>query len=461
MNGRVNGLADALSFVSEQDLLDFVQTQRWYGAKGRTATGLSILDQGVLRTEDPVLVDALVEIRYDAGSHDVYQLLIGPHEEGDAIAATDDDRRAVDALSVPLFARELVKLTRRATTIATDGGTMDFSHSDALGAADSELGDVRPLGVEQSNSSVVLGERLILKAYRRLEAGVNPELEMLRFLGQCGFENVPELRGWWTYTGPPMSATLGIVQRFLPDAKDGWTLALDELGPAPEAFLDRVERLGEVIGAMHVALASDPDDPAFSPEEAGAETISLLAATMDDEIAQVFFHLPDDDALAPIAGQGDAIRDLLRSLVTLGPGGRLIRQHGDLHLGQVLWSNGDWMVVDFEGEPARTLPERRRKRSPLRDVAGMLRSFDYAASIANVGDGEIPERARRAFLDGYLGAVSRAGILPPTTEATERLIGLFELEKVVYELRYELAHRPDWVGVPVAAISRMLERAGA
>jgi maltokinase len=139
----------------------------------------------------------------------------------------------------------------------------------------------------------------------------------------------------------------------------------------------------------------------------------------------------------------------------------LIRNHGDLHLGQVLWAGGDWVVVDFEGEPARPLSERRRKRSPLRDVAGMLRSFAYAASVtggAEDGADEFEERARAAFLSGYYGAVQPAGILPRSLDETERLIRIFELEKAVYELRYELAHRPDWVEVPVAGIVRLLER---
>ena len=136
---------------------------------------------------------------------------------------------------------------------------------------------------------------------------------------------------------------------------------------------------------------------------------------MDDEIGDVFLRLPDDDALAPIAGRGDGIRELLRGLAALGSTGRLIRNHGDLHLGQVLWAGGDWVVVDFEGEPARPLSERRRKRSPLRDVAGMLRSFAYAASVtggAEDGADEFEERARAAFLSGYYGAVQPAGILP-------------------------------------------------
>jgi len=312
--------------------------------------------------------------------------------------------------------------------------------------------------VEQSNSSLVLDERLIVKVYRRLGAGVNPELEMLQFLGAHGFANVPELGGWWGYTGSPTSATLGTVQRFVAGADDGWSLALAELRERPGAFLDRLERLGEVVGGMHATLARDSEDPAFAPEEAGPEALSLLAATIDDEIDQAFTHLPDVESIAPIAGCGDAVRDLARSLAEIGSTGRLIRGHGDLHLGQMLWADGDWMIVDFEGEPARALHERRRKRSPLRDVAGMLRSFAYAARAVDLDDELFEERAREVFLGAYLDVAQGAGILPGSVETTNRLLQIFELEKAVYELRYELAHRPDWVRIPVAGIERLLER---
>jgi trehalose synthase-fused probable maltokinase len=140
--------------------------------------------------------------------------------------------------------------------------------------------------------------------------------------------------------------------------------------------------------------------------------------------------------------------------------GQRIRHHGDLHLGQVLWAKDDWLVIDFEGEPARPLPERRLKHSPLRDVAGMLRSFTYAVRVAGVEDESIEQRARNDFFDAYMEAVKEAGILP-SRETAERLLRIFELEKAVYELRYELAHRPDWVSVPVSGIVRLLEDAAA
>ena len=176
----------------------------------------------------------------------------------------------------------------------------------------------------------------------------------------------------------------------------------------------------------------------------------------------MFSGLPDTDALAPVRGRGEEVRDRLRALTHIGQVGRVIRTHGDYHLGQALWTKeDDWLVLDFEGEPARSLPERRRKRSPLRDVAGMLRSFAYAASASEIQRGIAApegweERCRKAFLDGYLGTIETV-LMPMGEEATQRLLMVFELEKAVYELRYELQNRPDWVSIPVAGILRMLE----
>jgi trehalose synthase-fused probable maltokinase len=259
-----------------------------------------------------------------------------------------------------------------------------------------------------------------------------------------------------------LAATLGILQEYVQDGQDGWELALDELAVDPERFLGRLRRLGEVTGELHTVLASDPNDPSFAPEVPSVESLGLLTATVDEEIAHVFLSLPEDDErLAPIAGRGEEVREQLRMLTHAGTNGKQIRIHGDFHLGQTLWSGDDWVIIDFEGEPARSLPERRRKRSPLRDVAGMLRSFAYVAIAAGPLRGaEVPDgwesRAREKFLDGYLATVDPT-LLPNGQVGIERLLTVFELEKAVYELRYELDNRPDWVGIPVAAIQRLID----
>jgi predicted trehalose synthase len=337
-------------------------------------------------------------------------------------------------------------------------GVVEFAAVGGFAGLGQELREARQISAEQSNTSVVFDEELILKVFRRLEAGINPELELLRFLTERGFANIAQLAGWYAYSGRPMDATLGILQRFVANGVDGWELALDTLGD--EAFLTSLRRLGVVTGQMHTLLGSDPTDPSFAPEVPSNESLGLLTATIDDEIEAIFVELPDTEDVEPIRGRGEEVRERLRLLTQLGGIGRVIRHHGDFHLGQTLWADGDWVILDFEGEPARSLTERRRKRSPLRDVAGMLRSFAYVASAAPIlRNLEAPDgweaRARAEFLGGYRETIEPT--LVPAGSSMDKLLAVFELEKAVYELRYELNNRPDWVRIPVAGILRMLE----
>jgi len=428
---------------SDAALIEHVTQQRWYGAKSRTVTHADVLDSIVVRSVEPELTLDLVGLTYDTGAHDVYQLFSGSETE---------------------LARELVSAMRSTRKLQGKEGVVEFHPAADFAGLDQEISPGRLVSSEQSNSSVVFDDALILKVFRRLEPGINPELEILRFLAERGFKNVPALAGWYEYSGGPLTATLGLLQEFVAGAADGWELALDEIGEAPERFLDRLPRLGEVTAQLHNALASEPGDPAFCPEEPSVEALALLTATVDEEIARAFLSLPEDDErLAPILGRGEEVREQLRFLTHAGSTGRVIRTHGDFHLGQTLVSGDDWVLLDFEGEPARTLVERRRKRSALRDVAGMLRSFTYAASSAELlRSATVPEdweeRARWRFLDSYLAAVDPT-LLPAGDAAIERLLAVFELEKAVYELRYELDNRPDWVGIPVAGIERLMQQA--
>ena len=308
---------------------------------------------------------------------------------------------------------------------------------------------------------MVFGEELILKAFRRVEPGVNPELELLRFLSAREFTHIAPLAGWYEVQGRQIDATLGILQEYLAGARDGWELVLDELAGGASAVLDQLHALGQVTGEMHSVLGSDPDDPAFMPEEPSVESLALLTADVDEQIERMFRDLPELDALSPLAGRGQDVRERLQMLSHIGAGGRVIRTHGDYHLGQTMLTDRGWVILDFEGEPARPLPERRRKRSPLRDVAGMLRSFSYAAAGARILRGASPpedweERAREQFLNGYRDRVD-SSLLPPGQQAFDQLLAVFELEKAVYELRYELNNRPDWVGIPAAGIARLID----
>jgi len=248
-------------------LEEWVTKQRWFASKAREVAAVNVLERTTL-SEDPALELQLVEARFQAGTHELYQLLAG---EGEGAV------------------RVLARLLGEEATI--DGVTFHGGLE--------PTGDVRAMGAEQSNSSVVFGEQQVLKVFRRVEPGINPELEMLRFLSLRGFGAVAALTGWYEISGELMQATLGIMQEFVPDARDGWELALED----PVGVLARIPELGAATGEMHSVLASDPTDPAFSPEAPSVEALSLLTATIDEQIEQVFLDLPDVPGLAPIAGR--------------------------------------------------------------------------------------------------------------------------------------------------------------
>jgi maltokinase len=419
--------------VSEEPALaPLVREQRWFGSKSRASAGGRIVDHAPLA---PDCVLALFQSEFADGGSELYQLPYRIARDGELMLELAD----------PALAGALLTAFRSSARIASGAGEVAFELTASL-ADDVALLAVRVVGGEQSNSTVVFGERCALKAYRRLRPGESPELEMLRFLDAHGFEHTPRLLGSYAYAGTPITATLGILQEFVPDAQDGWQEALASLA-APAVFLSRLRRLGEVTARMHTVLASDGDSPAFRPEE--------LREPVDDDARALLARAPE-----PVRGRSEELLARLRALQRAGAGGRAIRQHGDFHLGQVLWAGSDWVVIDFEGEPARPLAERRGKSTPLRDVAGMLRSFAYAAETGRALGIPAPSSwehdARSAFLDGYCAGIDPT-LLPPAGAPRDALLAACELEKALYELGYELDNRPDWVHVPLAGILRLLD----
>jgi predicted trehalose synthase len=412
--------------LSSDELLDLVRDARWFGAKDQALESAEIVDVPV---EDSLVTLAIVEVRFGTGTHEHY--LVDFDADGNA-----------DVLERPRIAARLA----------------------ALAGVESLGRTVRSLGVEQSNSSVVLDDAHVLKLYRRLEAGPNPELEMLRALGDEGFTNAPALEGALETPGPPIDTALVSLIQLVPSEGGGWELTVESLSDDASWLPERAWRLGEVTAGMHGALAGRDGDPSFVPEEPSAESLPLFAAAIDEEISATFVGLPEDDALGAVAHRAEDLRDLAQELAAVGPSGLTIRTHGDYHLGQVLWStDADWVVIDFEGEPARSLPERRRKRSPLRDLAGMTRSFAYAADASLLlwgveGPSGWVEACREAFVEGYLASADER-LLPPSRAGFDRLLALFELEKLVYELRYEARNRPQWASIPIVGMLRMLETA--
>jgi maltokinase len=443
----------------------WLEQQRWYASKSRHVTGLQ-MDEYVVLAEEPPLILTLMQARFASGSHELYQLpftLLAPAQVGDrSPVTTTQEWVAVDAVADPELTRELLRQIDAERTLDGEAGVFHFQRVELSGPLPLDA-PVRPMGVEQSNSSIVFGDETVLKIFRRLEPGINPELELLQFLTRREFANIAPLQGWYEYDGKAFSATLGVAQRFFPDAVGGWELALDQIAGDPEGFLAELGGLGTVTAQLHNCLGSEAGDPAFSPEEPSAESLSLLTATIDEDIERILVRLPDDERVASIAGRGQDVREQIAQRAQSGSGGRAIRTHGDYHLGQTLHRAGGigWLIIDFEGEPARPLFERRQKRSPLRDVAGMLRSFAYATSATEIMRGtsappEFEARARATFLEHYFSTIDPA-LLPAGDAAIWNLLSIFELEKAIYELQYELDNRPDWLPIPVAGIARLLE----
>lgn len=403
--------------------------QRWFAGKGadaepgkprRTAVG-------------DALAVALVEV---AG--DQYQLLT--------------TGRDGDAMEDPATGRALVAAFRAEATGSGDAGDVTFHLEPRAELAGRSI---RPVGVEQSNSSVIVDDRWILKVFRRVQPGTNPELEVLRFLAEHGASNVPRLAGWYEVQDGPVDGTLGVLQALVPDAVDGWAWVLDRLPWRPDETMAPLHRLGAVVAAIHATLAGAADG--FGTAAGGPELASTIAAGIAADADRVAGALPaGQDHVRGALDHAAAVAHELADGLDAGPAQRV---HGDLHLGQVLYAADEWTVIDWEGEPSRSIDERRTLQPALRDVAGLLRSLSYAAATAGRRADLHPldgwhAAARAALLDGYLGAADPA-LLPQQPGATGRLLRLLELEKVVYEVGYEAAHRPGWLDIPVGAIAQI------
>ena len=500
----------------EQEILpNYVGRARWFGGKARHPKGLVVIAA-------PALGDArllLVRVEYADGGAEIYLVPL-------QVAAADTSRMAAtypqavaarigdggilfDSIHDEAFRSALYSL-------AMTGGSQAGS-ADLLGLPGHVSRDLmeppasRVLAVEQSNSSVVYGDRIFLKLYRRLEEGMNPDAEILRFLSNRGFTHAPPFFGAVEFRAAGsqprvIALALGMVSH----EGDAWTFALAELqkyyaralaqgfdaspfgglshldpAPAPgEAasivgrdFLSRVRQLGIRTGELHLALASDELAPDFKPEPFGKDERLALASAIGGEAKRVMALLAErgqalpSELAGPVASLLAAADGIDKTAGRLAAATHLAtvrtRTHGDYHLGQVLNTGDDFVILDFEGEPARSLAERRLKRSPLRDVAGMLRSFHYAAHSAASGLGEQRAFAEplselwaatvsRAFLEAWLSKTAGAPFVPAPPADLAQLLEAFLLEKALYEIAYELNNRPTWVGIPLRGILSLL-----
>ncbi|HEV8218133.1 MAG TPA: hypothetical protein VGP95_19925, partial [Gemmatimonadaceae bacterium] len=482
-------LLAAVSALRSDELLRFLARQRWFGAKGSTPTHARIVDVIPLPWENGPYGIARVAVR-DTGAEREYQLPVGLRDDvqiqSDAVITTiDQTGRSLalyDAVHDPVFRAKLAQALTKSAVVDAGSGKWIVDVVHAGPSAGDEVA-TRVGSAEQSNTSIVIGDHGIYKLFRALSPGVHPDVEVTRFLTTTArFPNTPTLLAETRIETGDGVITTGILQRYLPGSTDAWSFALDRgrayfaasIREPTNDFLSDARRLGTITRAMHDALASGTD-AAFAPEPLRAEDIERQAGRVQQSIrgSLALLEAQTETGKVPAPRMAEA-RALVRRadhytgfvdeiVDTVGDDlGSRVRTHGDYHLGQVLHTtNDDFMIIDFEGEPARPLEERRQKMSPLRDVAGMLRSFSYAAAtMANAAERQLdmPTRelrsarwerdVRAAFLTGYLTAPRTGPLLPNADASFRALVSLFETEKVFYELSYELNNRPEWVGIP-------------
>ena len=369
----------------------WLEGQRWYASKSRHVTGLQVEDAVAIADAPPLLVN-LVQARFASGSHELYQLpvvLLPADQVGDrTVVWRHEDWTAVDAVADPELVRELLRQMEAEQSLDGETGTFRFQRVELTGQRPSRGRRCVRWASSSPTPRSCSARTTVLKVFRRLEPGINPELEVLQFLTRREFANIAPLQGWYAYEGRAFGSTLGVAQRFLSDAVGGWEMALDQIGTDPAAFLVELGRLGAVTARLHNCLASDPGDPAFSPEEPSAESMSLLTATIDEDIERVFARLPDDERVAPIAGRGQDVREQIAMRAQIGAGGRAIRTHGDYHLGQTLHRPGCRGLGDHRlrgragaaavRAPSEAQPAARRGRHAA--LAGLrhLRLADHA-----------------------------------------------------------------------------------
>ncbi len=433
-------------------LPQYLLRQRWFAGKGAPIKQVSILDQ-VTINEPSEFVLAIVEVCYQFGNLQRYLLLVHLDANGEIGDAIEDDG----------FVHHLLQMIHENRSLPSAGGVI---RGDRLPGGEKFLdplpgiGSIRRLKVEQSNTSIVFDDRVILKLIRKLEHGLNPELEMGQFLARhSGFAAVPRLLGALQFEGSIISS-LGILHQFVRSQGDGWSYALKTIrhseSPHPD-YLREVERLGETLGNLHIALASDPIDAAFAPEPIQQVDLQRWSSSIIGELGVTIAEA--SQAVPGIEGRRDALVARAQALARLAPSGRKIRVHGDFHLGQVLRIASGWLILDLGGEPSRTFSQRREKQSPLKDVAGMLRSFAYASAAIELEGGKAEQYvkpSRESFLRGYLAVIQASDLLPPEPDLSV-MIDVFEIEKMLYEVRYELQNRPDWIQIPARTLMQTEE----
>jgi trehalose synthase-fused probable maltokinase len=511
-------------------LPDILQTRRWFGGKARRIEEARILDAIPIPSESTSVL-LLVRVEYRDAGMEIYTLPVTAAfgEEADRIrqefptaviaplALQRNGREQTgllyDALWSRDFALTLLNAMGQECRLSGIAGCIVASSTNAFTDLVPAAARLEPvvMGAEQSNTSVAYDGHVILKLYRRVEYGMNPDLEIGRVLTRKRFSYVPSIAGAFEYQDNSGGlVTLGVLQQFVVNDGDAWQYSLESFkryfarivqehlldeGSSPHTrglldlareeysplarhligeYLESAERLGQRTAQLHLALSQVVDDPTFAPEPFTSEYRESQHASMTRGMAGAFTLLRERMELLSALGQANArvlfelkpvierIFDAFEDIATPVP---LIRCHGDYHLGQVLRTGTDFMIIDFEGEPARSLAERRMKHPALVDIAGMVRSFHYVPFAFLKGQGVAQslwasfwsDWSSAAFLKGYLGTATGAGFWPQHPEDVRLLLDVYQVEKALYELRYELNNRPDWVEIPLHGLVAILK----
>ncbi|NUN48674.1 MAG: maltose alpha-D-glucosyltransferase [Candidatus Brocadiae bacterium] len=524
----------------EAALARWLPSRRWFAGKARVLKAVSVSETVPLPLAGSDAMLAVVNCEFNEGAAQQYTLFLSWAEGAAAGKLSEDQSQAVvarvrlrgtegilyDPVHDPGFCSGLMEAIAQKRGFNGTAGRFTAARLLPVRELFPDGGQPPPPSVargEQSNTCIVYGDAFVLKLIRRVENGVNPDLEIPRFLlGKTGFTNVPPLAGTLEYRRSDRdSATVGVMTRYVPNQGDGWTYTQDALGryfetllsapalpagtvprvqplrladqppPGPEIlqlfgpYLEIARLLGQRTAELHLALSSDAETPEFAPEPFTPFYLRSVQQSMRNLVASVFpvlrqrlKELPEN--VRPVAEKvlnaRDEVLARLSSFTRLPMDASRIRIHGDFHLGQALFTGKDFVLFDFEGEPARSLGERRLKRSALRDVAGMLRSFHYAAWAAlfqrEAGADLPPERMREleaganlwhawagsAFLKAYLERAGKSVFLPTSRSVMGAFLEAYVLEKAVYELGYELNNRPGWVKIPLLGIQQILEQ---
>lgn len=516
-----NRLEQELPALARQIPDAYFQSQRWFGSKGKAVTRVRLKDAGFLQSSPRVFLLCLVELELAGSNHEVYFLPLALRE-ADESAPTPEQALllklktdaqefwVIDGFDEEEFRQALFGQIALGEPVPAMHGSYIFGHTQVLadftrGSSSYPVLASRRLRGEQSNTSVIYGDAFILKGYRRLQNGSNPDLEVPLFITtSSGFTNIPLVAGYVEYRGRDgFQASVCAMQDFISNQGDGWQYTLGHLEelyqrilestpgihsiaardarqelvrPLAGTYLRSARHLGEITAGMHQALATDTDNPDFAAEPITERDVAAWVSDMQAFAARVLAELERASRRYP-AGLQEQVRQVAESqpvyLSRIQGLNALntqqvskIRHHGDYHLGQTLKTTQGFVILDFEGEPARPLAERRAKHCVLRDVAGMLRSFNYAAwtgalDFASSRQVDIAllepwaaiwERlACDAFMEGYLEAAppGHVSFLPGSQTAVEHIISVFQLDKAIYEVLYELNNRPDWLHLPL------------